>query len=117
MSEQDEVVEILEQAGLKAEVIEGPYAETCERCGAQIQSLMLGGCFPCAMWEDPDSTEEELLRGTSAALSLGITLDMWVAGRKRWGKLVPTDEQVERIRTAIRKDIEERLQPWIKAHR
>lgn len=103
MSEADnikEVIETLEDAGF--EVTDGePGHGTCERCGLQNQELRMGGCWICGCWEDPSADDKELLDGAATAYEYGHTLEMWLAGRRLWGKLVPPQELIDRIYLAI----------------
>ena len=115
MPQEDHLIETLEDAGYKATIIDHVPGR-CERCGAVATELAYGGCFPCGMWEDPESDDKELKGGVSAALHMGLTLDMWVAGRRRWGRLVPSEKQITRIDAAIQEYIRETLQPWIDSH-
>jgi hypothetical protein len=121
MSEDDsvnEVIETLEEAGF--EVTSGvPGHGTCERCGIQDKESRMGACFVCGMWEDPSSTDRDLRMGTEAAYEYGHTLQMWLAGRKNWGKLYPPPELIERIwRDIINHADEERtkLNNWLSAN-
>ena len=95
----DDVVRLLEQRGYEVLTIPHPRGK-CERCDAQSNELAFGACFVCAMWEDPDSTDEQLVSGARAAMELNLSFKNWFAGRCAWGKLVPNENQRWRISCA-----------------
>lgn len=116
--EVDEVIEAIKATG--AEVVEMNHAGgTCVRCGIEVPELAFGACFVCGMWEDPSSTDKEIRGGTEAAYEYNHTLKMWLAGRKKWGKLYPPPELIERIwRDIVNHAIEERVKinNWLSAN-
>ena len=64
--------------------VDGDPGRGCERCGFDGETRC-GGCFVCAMLEDPESETWEIESAVAALAESGRTVEGWRAARVAHG--------------------------------